>query len=231
MPISAPRTAQWLQPERVAYWYFRLNGFLQIENFIVHPDRHGSQRTDADLLGVRFGYRKEFAFNERGAVMIDDDRLRLSTCFDDIVIAEVKTNQPCTLNGPWTKRDRRNVHRVLAAIGCLPERTIPEAAEAIYNQGSAVLGRIRISLVAIGRNRSQELDHRYPKVLQLTWDDVLRVVWDRFDRFREQKRHVDQWDNCGKRLRQEAENASSDEFVGLIKGLMGVAHLEAGDRT
>jgi hypothetical protein len=31
-----------LDPEKVAYGYFRLNGFLQIENFVVHPERHGS---------------------------------------------------------------------------------------------------------------------------------------------------------------------------------------------
>ena len=44
-----------LDPEKVAYWYFRLNGFLQIENFVVHPERRGSQRTDADLHGLRYG--------------------------------------------------------------------------------------------------------------------------------------------------------------------------------
>jgi hypothetical protein len=29
-------------PEHCAYWYFRLNGFPQIENFVVHPGRRGS---------------------------------------------------------------------------------------------------------------------------------------------------------------------------------------------
>jgi hypothetical protein len=28
-----------LDPEKVAYWYFRLNGFFEIENFVVHPGR------------------------------------------------------------------------------------------------------------------------------------------------------------------------------------------------
>jgi hypothetical protein len=117
-----------LDPEQVAYWYFRLNGFLQIENFVVHPDQRGSQRTDADLLGVRFRHRAEFAFDHQ-TPMADDQRLGLTSRFDDVVIVDVKTNQPCTLNGPWTNPDRRNVHRVLAAIGCLPWPSIPEAAE------------------------------------------------------------------------------------------------------
>jgi hypothetical protein len=34
------------EPEKVAYWYFRLNGFFQIENFVVHPATSDSQRTD-----------------------------------------------------------------------------------------------------------------------------------------------------------------------------------------
>ena len=52
-------TPDTLTPERLAYWYFRLNGFLTTENFIVHPDRGPNQRTDADLLAVRFAHRKE----------------------------------------------------------------------------------------------------------------------------------------------------------------------------
>ncbi len=122
-----------LTPEKVAYWYFRLNGFLQIENFVVHPERRGGQRTDADLLAVRFPFRAERLFDNPDDIMADDEQgLALSRELIDIVIAEVKTNQPCTLNGPWTQQDRQNVHRVLAAIGCLPHNQIDAAAADIY---------------------------------------------------------------------------------------------------
>ncbi len=40
-----------LNPEQTAYWYFRLNGFFTIQNFIVHPDIGGRQHTDADIIG------------------------------------------------------------------------------------------------------------------------------------------------------------------------------------
>jgi hypothetical protein len=56
-----------LDPEKVAYWYFRLNGFFQIENFVVHPERRGTQRTDADLLAVRFPHRAERLFDNPNA--------------------------------------------------------------------------------------------------------------------------------------------------------------------
>jgi hypothetical protein len=32
-----------LDPEKVACWYFRLNGFFPIENFVVHPSTEGSE--------------------------------------------------------------------------------------------------------------------------------------------------------------------------------------------
>ena len=68
-----------LDPEKVAYWYFRLNGFLQIENFVVHPGGRGGQRTDADQLAVRFPHRAEFLFDHPDRPMPDDvARLSLS---------------------------------------------------------------------------------------------------------------------------------------------------------
>jgi hypothetical protein len=42
-----------LAPEKVAYWYFRVNGFLQVENFGVRPIRRGGARTNADI-NLRF---------------------------------------------------------------------------------------------------------------------------------------------------------------------------------
>lgn len=111
--MSQPPRLPPLFPEKVAYWYFRLNGFLQIENFVVHPERRGAQRTDADILGVRFPFRAERLFDNPHDIMRDDEaRLSLSADQIDVVIAEVKTNQPCTLNGPWTREDDQNVHRV-----------------------------------------------------------------------------------------------------------------------
>jgi hypothetical protein len=46
--------------EDIASWYFRLNGFLSIPGFVIHPDecrRH--PRTEADLMGGRFPHSTE----------------------------------------------------------------------------------------------------------------------------------------------------------------------------
>ena len=216
-----------LTPEKVAYWYFRLNGFLQIENFVIHPERRGGQRTDADLLAVRFPFRAERLFDNPHDIMADDEPgLALSQHLIDIVIAEVKTNQPCTLNGPWTQQDRQNVHRVLAAIGCLPHDQIDAAAADIYRAGFHRSNTLRIRLVAVGRDRSEDLAGDYPEVRQLLWSNMLAFIWQRFDRYRNQKTQVDQWDADGKRIKRLAEEhrRSCDDFIERALGLMGVQH-------
>jgi hypothetical protein len=42
--------------DSAAEWFLRLNGFLTVLNFVVHPvetEEGTQQRTDADVLGVR----------------------------------------------------------------------------------------------------------------------------------------------------------------------------------
>lgn len=205
-----------MNPEKVAYWYFRLNGFFQIENFVVHPTRRGSQRTDADLLAVRFPFRAERMFDDPTDIMADDvERLALSGDLIDIVIAEVKTNQPCTLNGPWTRQDRQNVHRVLAAIGCLSPDQIEAAAAEIYRAGFYRGDTLRIRLVAVGRDRSQDIATTYPEVTQLVWSGMLAFIWDRLHHYRQQKTQVDQWDQEGREIKRLADQ--SDDATDFIR--------------
>ncbi len=46
--------------ESLAYWYFRLNGFFPLNNFVLHRQGLGSeQNADADLLAVRFPHVHE----------------------------------------------------------------------------------------------------------------------------------------------------------------------------
>ena len=214
-PAPGEEASEGISSERLAYWYFRLNGFLQIENFIVHPENRGSQRTDADLLGVRFRHRVERAF-DGGKTMEDDAILQLNSRFDDVVIVEVKTNQPCALNGPWTNPKGQNVHRVLAAIGCLNRANISDAATCIYESGVAIYGHVRIRLVAVGRHASPLITERHPGVLQLTWPQISGFIWDRFRAFRNPKRQVQQWGDDGQLLKRLSEQLNREEFIARV---------------
>jgi hypothetical protein len=47
--------------ETFVRWYVRFNGYLGVENFIVHEPRAGrvNQGTESDILAVRFPYSQE----------------------------------------------------------------------------------------------------------------------------------------------------------------------------
>jgi hypothetical protein len=135
----------------------------------------------------------------------------------------VKTNQPCTLNGPWTREDEQNVNRVLAAIGCLPPDRIEAAAADIYRTGFHRSEALRIRLVAVGRDRSPDIATAYPEVTQLVWAEMLAFIWERFRRYRQQKTQVDQWDVEGKKLKRFADRSyEAADFIAHALRLMGV---------
>jgi hypothetical protein len=85
-----------------------------------------------------------------------------------------------------------------------------------------LFGRTRIRLIALGRNESAELRERYPEALQLTWDAVIGFVWDRFRAYRDQKRHVEQWDDAGRFLRQLSDAGDRAAFIGEVARFMGL---------
>ncbi|MEA3538364.1 MAG: hypothetical protein U9R73_04465 [Pseudomonadota bacterium] len=224
-PQNPPR----LTPERVAYWYFRLNGFLQIENFVVHPKLYGGQRTDADLIGVRFPFRAERLIDDPDDVMQDDaDRLQLLSDRTDIVIAEIKTGR-CALNGPWTNEEHQNIHRVLAAIGGLPADAIDDAANALYSAASFDHpNHPRVRLILVGREPDGNIAQKYAGITQLTWAEVLSFIFQRFHRYNRQKAQVDQWDDVGRYLKKLVGRDNERDFVKRVYELMGVRNSEPG---
>lgn len=223
-PAPAPR----LDPERVAYWYLRLNGFLQFENFVVHPATYGGQRTDADLIGVRFPHRAERLIDNPVDLMVDDkDTLQLSPDKIDVIIAEVKTGR-CALNGPWTNADAQNIQRVLAAVGCLSENEIEPAAAALYERASFdARPDLRIRLVLFGREPDPEIADRYAGITQVTWSAALAFIQDRFVRYSRQKAQTDQWDRTGKDLKHLAVTREPEDFLEEVFARMRRGHAGA----
>jgi hypothetical protein len=178
--------------EKTAYWFLRLNGFLTVTNFVVHPDRGHQQRTDVDILGCRFPYRQELQDDP----MIDYE---LFTRFENkivIVLAEVKSGL-CKLNGPWTKPGKRNMQRVLQAIGCVQLDDIEKVATHLYESGFYEDNTFVIKNICFGSDKNDDLITRYKDVPQITWEEVLDFIYDRFVHYRHQKSGHSQWDEYG----------------------------------
>lgn len=195
--------------EQVAYWFFRLNGCMNIVNFLVHHERRGREGTDVDILAVRFPHRQELAMSNEPMrdhpVFDSDSRI-------DLIIAEVKTGR-CRLNGPWIDPDKQNMHRVLYAVGAFPEDRVPAVAESLYECQFYTDDHFRVRLFALGREKDPDL---YPLVVQLTWEDMLTFIYQRLKKYHSIKSQHRQWDWCGKRLYSKMRKhyrSSAEDFA------------------
>jgi hypothetical protein len=79
--------------EEMAYWYFRLNGFFVLENFVLHrQDLDSNQHADMDLLAIRHKYTYEEIGGKK-----DDRDPKLFKHFDEDkhigIICEVKSGR------------------------------------------------------------------------------------------------------------------------------------------
>src|SRR6266540_3603201 len=119
-----------MNSEDLAYWYFRLNGFFTIVNFVLHPRSRGSQLTDADILGVRFPFRAEFPEGPEA----DELEFRSDGLAPFFVIAEVTTGE-CKLNGPWRNPAAGNIQRVFEAVGLFGAADAEKVAAALHRRG------------------------------------------------------------------------------------------------
>ena len=208
-----------IDPEKLAYWYFRLNGFLTIVNFVVHPDVGRRQRTDADILGVRFPYRAELLENP----MFDDEVLIQTANKPLVVLAEVKTSR-CRLNGPWTDPQRENMQRVLHAVGVFSPDIIEQVAQSLYSSGVWEDENYLMTLVCLGAEESTQVKQDYPQVPQILWNHVLEFIFERFTFYRRQKSEHPQWDAEGHRLYRLACRArNKQEFIESVDVVVGTA--------
>ncbi|MBV9469450.1 MAG: hypothetical protein JO316_20600 [Abitibacteriaceae bacterium] len=202
-----------IQAEQLAYWYFRLNGFLNIPNFVVHPDTGSEQRTDVDLLGVRFPYRSELLLDP----MRDDEIFRRVREKTYIVLAEVKAGV-CSLNGPWTNPSRQNMQRVLRAVGALPAQEVDLASSALYQNGLYSNQLYKVSLFCLGATESSAITEAYPHVPQVLWSHTLTFIYERFRRYQRQKVSHNQWDEQGKALWNCAERSRTiEDFITQVQ--------------
>jgi len=181
------------ESEKLANWYFRLNGFFTIPNFVVHPEIGRGQRTDIDVLGVRFPNRKEiFKMEDHNTPICSSELI-------SIVLAEVKLDV-CRINQAWRSRDKGNYERVLRAIGLFKEAGVNAVANQLYENGHYSDKSCQVSLVCIGKRTNHNIRRKYNKILQLTWEEILRFIYGRSSEFRNQKSSHGQWEEIAKEL-------------------------------
>jgi hypothetical protein len=187
--------------EEVAGWYFRLNGFLSIPSFIVHPDQVSRYPLgEADYIAVRFPNSNE----KIGERFMDDDpifKLQTKILF---VIVEIKANQICSINGPFNDRKHGNMQRVIRRLGFACEEDLDSIAEQVYRECYWENKEFSLQYVSIGNKKNDQIAPVKPKWAQVTWDDVGEFFFERFKKFPEKLPITGnlvhhQWPNFGRK--------------------------------
>jgi|WetSurMetagenome_2_1015567.scaffolds.fasta_scaffold142204_1 hypothetical protein len=190
--------------EDLATWYLRLNGFLTISNFNLHPSRRGSQRTDADVVGVRFPFRREFSEDD-----FDDVKLGCDLSKPTLAITEVKTKD-LDLNEAWQSSDKANINKVLADLGLFKsDEEINATAQGLYASGNYGEGAYYCTLLFVGNIDTGKIPTQYSSVPRILWKDVIEFIYRRFRKYIQIKTQHDQWDDLGKSLYQFAVTCNS----------------------
>lgn len=205
-----------MKTEELALWYFRLNGFFTITNFVLHPSRRGPQRTDADIIGVRFPHRSEFPDAPGGD---ESEFARQDKSY--FVIAEVKRSV-CQLNGPWTDSNRENIQAVLRDLGAFPPDDIERVAESLYKNGVFNGAKLYCSLFCMGDEKNPDIATSYPQMPQRTWKEILGFIFDRFQTYHVRKADHDSWDEIGKGLWSAWSGTTRPEFIAKVRQEIGL---------
>jgi len=174
--------------EDLAYWYFRLNGFLTIQNFIVHPDEGHNQKTEIDIIGIRFPNRQE-----NYKTPMKDDKWLSDYPKPLIVLVEVK-NGACSINDSWLKG--ATLSRLLDCIGAISQQETDKVVIDLLRKGVAEADAYMVTLVAVG---SVTVDGLIAGK-QLILKDVARFIHARLTTYEQQKVNHHQWSDSGKTL-------------------------------
>jgi hypothetical protein len=171
--------------EDIASWYFRLNGFLTIPGFVVHPDqRRRFPRTEADLLGVRFPFSREWISTrqmEDDSLLTRIDETRRRIVF---VLVEVKTDL-YDINGPWSERRDENVQRVIRRLGFANESLVDGIAARVYESARWDDNDYVLQYVCVGARKNDGRQRQFPQLLQIDWSEMAHFLWRRFGSFPE----------------------------------------------
>jgi hypothetical protein len=196
-----------IKVEHLVHWYLRLNGFMTVNDFVLHRDhKPWGQRTDADIFGVRFPFRKE--------LNLEDDPIFSKRNKPLFIIGEI-TRGECKLNGPWTDPSKQNMQYVLNGIGAFEPHAIDPIAQSLYERYSYEDDSLRINLVAFGKAISSTLSDPDKPVIQITIDRMTRFIFQRFRKYWIMKKDHQHWDYTGLELWNLAEKYrnSEDEFA------------------
>lgn len=186
--------------ETIAYWYFRLNGFLLLTNFVVHRqrdledavnDHRQRERRDADidLLAVRFPH----AFESIGGQPDDWDnerfvRWQLKHLDNTVcVICEVKAGSYAGVEVAKSFSNPR-LDMALQRIGVLSRNMYANVLPDLRKNGIAWHGEFTFAKVLVADSDKCTSRARMPVCHQLELKDAVKFIRRRLRKYSDPKK-------------------------------------------
>jgi hypothetical protein len=168
--------------EKFVRWYLRFNGYLTVENFVVHEPQNGRvpEGTEFDTLAVRFPYSREQIEQK---LIQNDPRLEDTEAsggkLTDFVIAEVKSGKRNGLNDIWHPDggDQRTNHvaYLLRWLGSLTtEAEIAEVAGQLQKDLRALHGSFIFRVIYFSHAKTRQAVPA--TVPQITFREIAEFV-------------------------------------------------------
>ncbi|MGH2330695.1 hypothetical protein [Thermoanaerobacter mathranii] len=140
--------------EELAYWYFRLNGFFLLQNYVLHNIGQGEQRgtADCDLLAIRFSY----VYEEVGGQSNDWDREKFLEWGLDIekdnlaLIVEVKSGENVERSEIEKSFSSKRLKTALYRFGIFPREDVHRICKNLLEQkyikeSSWIIGKVAVT--------------------------------------------------------------------------------------
>lgn len=183
--------------EELVEWYLRLNGYFIIPNFILHPLMPcGSQRTEIDLLGVRFPYQSEVVCNSEGKrLKMENDEKLIDNRFLDCLIVSVKgIKSEVEINRKI--KEFQNLKDVIKRFGFVgSEENIADVAKELSREKKAVMDQFQIRFLGIAGKFN-----KYSKTKQIIFKEIIEFILTRFRAYYRHKADTEQWSGIGKEM-------------------------------
>lgn len=169
--------------EGLVRWYLRFNGYLSIENFVIHEPAPSAETVpqggEIDTLAVRFPHSSEVILGTPKKQIVRDARLDCpSPDRIDCLVAEIKGGERIRLNSIWrdsSDKTKGRVQYIIRWLGCLQDEEITaQIGEELQKRLYAEHGPYSFRVVLFARRRAPQ---NLPNGLcVITFDDIMRFI-------------------------------------------------------
>lgn len=168
--------------EELVYWYFRLNGFIPMADFVLHGD-DALHSSDCDLIAVRFPHVYEAVggqdndWDDELLRALGHDGQKILAVFVQVKAGDDDGRRPAEIRDYFSRHLRYLVKR----LGFWPPEEADRVADEFDQRAVLPTDHVSLSKVAILRDRQNR--RREPQWLELPLEHIIHFIMERMTKY------------------------------------------------